>query len=143
MTTTTWALLAAVAPSPTPTEGVLRPGIEETDVSPGLVGFLVTFALVLGCIVLFISMSRHLRRTRQNAEVRGMEVAQNKGIGIQRTTPPPVVPADTGDERHGSDSADRSSTSDGTGGGTAGGPSPDSSPSPSSSPDSGGGGGGA
>src|SRR5690606_24484666 len=49
---TVWTRWGAAVPVPEPSEGVLRPGIEETDVAPGLVGFVVTFVLVIGCLVL-------------------------------------------------------------------------------------------
>lgn len=49
------SLLAAVTPGPTP---VPQP-VEQTG--PGIVGFLVTFALVLVCIPLFLSMTRRIR----------------------------------------------------------------------------------
>jgi len=57
----------AVDPTPTPTPD-LAPGIDPNDVSPGLLGFLATFALVAMVIPLIISMNRHLRRARYRAE---------------------------------------------------------------------------
>lgn len=42
-------------------EDELRPGLEPLDVSPGLLGFVVVFAMVLACIPLFRSMSGKLR----------------------------------------------------------------------------------
>lgn len=47
------------APSPEP---VLREELKETDVAPGLIGFLVTFAVVALVIVLMVSLSRRVRR---------------------------------------------------------------------------------
>lgn len=81
------AALADATPSPDPTGGGLRPGLEETDITPGLVGFLVTFVLAVACVFLFLSLSRHLRTTRRNAEAQGLEIEPRKGIGIQRDTP--------------------------------------------------------
>ncbi|RPF20053.1 hypothetical protein [Myceligenerans xiligouense] len=79
-----WAEFAASAPSPDPTEGVLRPGLEETDITPGLVGFLVTFAVAVACVFLFLSLTRHLRKARRNAEEQGLDVRTREGIEIQR-----------------------------------------------------------
>ena len=50
------ALLAVPTPTPTP-EVVGSPG-------PGVVGFLVTIALVAACIPLFLSMTRKIRGVR-------------------------------------------------------------------------------
>ncbi|MBL0888201.1 hypothetical protein [Myceligenerans indicum] len=82
-----WVRLAAEAPSPGPTEGGLRPGLEDTDISPGLVGFLVTFVVAVACVFLFLSLARHLRKARANAEEQGLEIDKGKGGGgadIQR-----------------------------------------------------------
>jgi hypothetical protein len=51
-----------VAPPPTPA-GELDP----YDVSPGLIGFLVVFAIVLACIPLFRSMTGKLRKVEHRA----------------------------------------------------------------------------
>ena len=37
-------------------------GPDPTSISPGLIGFLATFALVAACILLFLSLVRRLRR---------------------------------------------------------------------------------
>lgn len=58
-------LAAAATPSPSPTTGG---ELDPLDVSPGLLGFLVTFGLVLVCIVLFVSMTRMLRRVGRRSE---------------------------------------------------------------------------
>ena len=39
----------------------VRDGLTEWDVSPGVIGFLVTLALVLACIPLFRSMTGKIR----------------------------------------------------------------------------------
>lgn len=43
-------------------------GVDPNSVTPGLLGFLATFALVLASIVLFVNMSRRLRRMRYREE---------------------------------------------------------------------------
>ena len=112
MIATVWTRWGAAVPVPEPSEGVLRPGIEETDVAPGLVGFVVTFVLVIGCLVLFFSLARHLRTARTNAERQGLEVERAAGIGIRRDTDRPasratdapgVGPQDAEAEDHGPD----------------------------------------
>ena len=50
--------------SPTPTPGELDPN----DVSPGLLGFAVVFAIVLLCIPLFRSMTSKIRRVEHGTD---------------------------------------------------------------------------
>lgn len=87
------ALSFATEPSPAPTEIELRPGLEEWQVSPGLVGFLVTFALAVACVLLFLNMSRHLRQARHNAERAGLPVPKQEVIGVRRDGTVGSVPA--------------------------------------------------
>jgi hypothetical protein len=63
-----WAagVTAETTPSPAPTGGELRPGLEPTDVSPGLPGFLTIFAVALACVALFLSMNKQLRKVRHD-----------------------------------------------------------------------------
>lgn len=57
---------AATEPSDTetitPVENQLRPGLEETDVSPGLPGFLTMFAIAIVVIFIVLNMVKKLRR---------------------------------------------------------------------------------
>ncbi|MFJ3405809.1 hypothetical protein [Promicromonospora sp. NPDC090134] len=78
------ALALAADPSPNPTEGQLRPGLESWQVSPGLVGFLVTFVLALACVLLFLNMSKHLRRAGHNARQQGLPVPEPEVISFSR-----------------------------------------------------------
>ncbi|MEV0894399.1 hypothetical protein [Promicromonospora sp. NPDC050262] len=78
------ALALAADPSPNPTEGQLRPGLEPWQVSPGLVGFLVTFALAVACVLLFLNMSKHLRRAGHNARQQGLPVPEPEVISFSR-----------------------------------------------------------
>jgi hypothetical protein len=70
---------AAVALASGVLSGDVNPqGPDPTNISPGLVGFLATFGLVLAAIALFFSMTRHLRKVdyaRRQAE------AGNNGAG--------------------------------------------------------------
>jgi hypothetical protein len=75
-------LTAAVdpVPSPSPTARVL----EDWEVTPGLAGFLATFGVALAAVLLFLSLSRHLRKADAYARANGIEVPQRKGIGFRR-----------------------------------------------------------
>ena len=79
------AVALTTEPSPNPTEGQLRPGLEAWQVSPGLIGFLVTFALAVACVLLFLNMSKHLRRAGHNARQQGLPIAESEGIAFRRT----------------------------------------------------------
>ena len=68
-----WAAdVVAETVTPSPSDDPLRPELEPTDVSPGLVGFLAIFLVALATVGLFFALSRQLRRMRHNAEVRGI-----------------------------------------------------------------------
>lgn len=43
-------------------------GLDPNSVSPGLIGFLATFGVVVAAILLFVNMSRRLRRLRYREE---------------------------------------------------------------------------
>lgn len=58
-----WLVATAVAPTPTPV-GVLQP----YDVSPGLIGFLVTAAVVVVVIFLMLNMVGRMRRLSRRPE---------------------------------------------------------------------------
>jgi hypothetical protein len=102
------ALLLAAAPSPSPSPAKQ---LDATTVAPGLVGFLVTFAVVIVAIGLFQLMTRSLRRAARNAKAQGLEVTQpgRVGAGVQLPTrkPEPTVPGvlDGGAPFQGEDSA--------------------------------------
>lgn len=80
----TGAIALATEPSPNPTEGRLRPGLEEWQVSPGLIGFVVTFALAVACVLLFLNMSKHLRRAGHNAREQGLAVPAPQVVSFRR-----------------------------------------------------------
>jgi hypothetical protein len=60
------ALATAPAPSPTPS---LRPGLSEDQVTPGLLGFLLTAFIVVLTALLIVDMVRRVRRVRYRAQV--------------------------------------------------------------------------
>jgi hypothetical protein len=58
----------------------------DQSLGPGFLGFIVTFALTVACILLFRSMARHLRKVRHQAasgavdgEADGDVVAHERG----------------------------------------------------------------
>ena len=66
----TIATVAQPSPSPSPTPQSFSP----LEVSPGLAGFIPVFLIALACIVLFLSLTRHLRRvTVRQAELDAAE----------------------------------------------------------------------
>jgi uncharacterized membrane protein YgcG len=134
----TGAIAFATEPSPNPTEGRLRPGLEEWQVSPGLIGFVVTFALALACVLLFLNMSKHLRRAGHNAREQGLPVPAPQVVNFRRSDDD----IRTGDSKPQQDAegSDAPSTPDGSG--TSSGTSGSSSDAGSSSGSSSGGGSG-
>jgi hypothetical protein len=55
---------AAATPSPTPSSGP-----DPNDITPGVIGFLVTFAIAAVVVLLVIDMVRRIRRVRYRAEI--------------------------------------------------------------------------
>jgi hypothetical protein len=115
-----WAagVTAEVTPPPSP-GGELRPGLEPTDVSPGLPGFLTMFAVAIACVVLFLSMNKQLRKVRHS---------ERSGVRAGAAGAPdggaPYGPSSDRDRADGSDdrtAGDAGSGSDGGSGGDAGG----------------------
>ena len=69
----TTASVAQPTPSPSPSPQSFSP----LEVSPGLAGFVPVFLIALACIVLFLSLTRHLRRvTVRQAQVDAAEREQ-------------------------------------------------------------------
>jgi hypothetical protein len=87
--------LAEAVPSPSPTSRVP----DELEVTPGLEGFLVTFAVAAAAVLLFLSLTRHLRRARHNAIELGLPVDEPRrhrpdGEGPASVQSPDVGPVD-------------------------------------------------
>ncbi|MCG7286016.1 hypothetical protein MHY85_08515 [Cellulomonas sp. ACRRI] len=76
------AVAAAVDPSPSPSSIEIPP---EDQTSPGLLGFLVTFAAAAAVILLGFSMVRHLRVVDRNAR-RLREAEEGTSAGAAGTS---------------------------------------------------------
>jgi hypothetical protein len=79
------SVAAAVRPSPSPSSIEIPP---EDQTSPGLLGFLVTFAAAAAVILLAFSMVRHLRVVDRNA--RRLREAQETGAPAAGDDTPPA-----------------------------------------------------
>ncbi|MCC3295241.1 hypothetical protein LJ756_11460 [Arthrobacter sp. zg-Y411] len=56
-----YSLALAVTPAP---DSTLAPGVDEKDVTPGLLGFIFTLVLALAIIFLIRDMTKRIRRVR-------------------------------------------------------------------------------
>lgn len=74
------SVLADPVPSPSPSTQVP----DDLEVTPGLAGFLATFAVAVACVLLFLSLTRHLRRARHNAEERGLPIDERRTVRERR-----------------------------------------------------------
>lgn len=96
------SLLIALAttPAPTPTPS-LRPGLSEDQVSPGLLGFLLTAFIVVLTALLIVDMVRRIRRVRYRAQVEAERAdAEDAGIpGAALSADGSALPADGGVSR--------------------------------------------
>lgn len=61
-------LVLATTPAPSPTPS-LRPGLSQDQVTPGLLGFLLTAFIVVLTALLIVDMVRRIRRVRYRAQV--------------------------------------------------------------------------
>lgn len=89
------AVAGAVSPSPSPSSIEIPP---EDQTSPGLLGFLVTFAAAAAVILLAFSMVRHLRVVDRNAR-RLREAEEAAGTGAPGGPAAGDAPATDGPER--------------------------------------------
>ena len=85
-------LLIALATAPAPSPS-LRPGLSEDQVSPGLLGFLLTAFIVVLTALLIVDMVRRIRRVRYRAQVEAELVAAEEA-SEEAGSPAGVFPAD-------------------------------------------------
>ncbi|MFF0989101.1 hypothetical protein [Kocuria nitroreducens] len=71
------ALLPAMAPNPID-EGTLRPGLDPSQVTPGMLGFLMTLLLAVAVIFLVRDFNRRNRRLRYRAEYAERRTAEQR-----------------------------------------------------------------
>jgi hypothetical protein len=69
-----------LAATPTPT-----PGFDQTTVTPGVAGFLITFGVAAVVLLLALDMTRRIRRTRYREEIRSKLEAERDGRPIPGT----------------------------------------------------------
>lgn len=74
------ALLPAMAPNPID-EGTLRPGLDPSQVTPGVLGFLMTLLLAVAVIFLVRDFNRRNRRLRYRAEYAERRAAEERAGG--------------------------------------------------------------
>ncbi|WP_243696172.1 hypothetical protein [Labedella phragmitis] len=104
LTTTTavgWGLAALAEVTPTPS-----PASYDTDqVTPGVVGFVVTFALAILVILLVLDMVRRVRRVNYRAQIaeeldaEERELAESEAGGHDPLAPPTAGAPDDSDRR--------------------------------------------
>ena len=76
----------ATSPAPTPTPS-LRPGLSEDQVTPGLLGFLLTAFIVVLTALLIVDMVRRIRRVRYRAQVEAERAAAGEAGTADGTIP--------------------------------------------------------
>ena len=80
------ALLPAMAPNPID-EGTLRPGLDPSQVTPGVAGFLMSLVLAVAVILLVLDFNRRNRRMRYRAEYAERRAAEEQVGGYTREAP--------------------------------------------------------
>ena len=87
----------ATSPAPTPTPS-LRPGLSEDQVTPGLLGFLLTAFIVVLTALLIVDMVRRIRRVRYRAQVEAERMAAGEAgtsaVGTEFRADGPGYPAE-------------------------------------------------
>jgi hypothetical protein len=76
-------LIIALATSPAPSPS-LRPGLSQDQVTPGLLGFLLTAFIVVLTALLIVDMVRRIRRVRYRAQVEEERQAAAEAADIAR-----------------------------------------------------------
>ena len=104
------ALATSPAPAPSPS---LRPGLSQDQVTPGLLGFLLTAFIVVLTALLIVDMVRRIRRVRYRAQVeeeRAAAEAALSGSSAQPRGSRPAGPDTLGQDPQGQDSAGAAGT---------------------------------
>jgi hypothetical protein len=90
------ALATTPAPAPSPS---LRPGLSQDQVTPGLLGFLLTAFIVLLTALLIVDMVRRIRRVRYRAQVEEERAAAAEAALNDTNGPASPNPGDPNPER--------------------------------------------
>ncbi|AUZ34006.1 hypothetical protein C3B78_05745 [Arthrobacter sp. PGP41] len=75
-------LSLATTPTPLPTP-TLREGISEDQVTPGLLGFIMTAFFVIATALLIVDMVRRIRRVRYRAQVEEDRIAAAAAADVE------------------------------------------------------------
>ncbi|XAS67980.1 hypothetical protein V3C33_01215 [Micrococcaceae bacterium Sec5.7] len=75
-------LALATTPTPNPTPS-LRPGVSQDQVTPGLLGFLLTAFIVVLTALLIVDMVRRIRRVRYRAQVEEERMAAAEAADME------------------------------------------------------------
>lgn len=75
-------LSLATTPTPLPTP-TLRDGISEDQVTPGLLGFIMTAFFVVATALLIVDMVRRIRRVRYRAQVEEERLAAAAAADVE------------------------------------------------------------
>lgn len=105
-------LRLATTPTPLPTP-TLREGISEDQVTPGLLGFIMTAFFVVATALLIVDMVRRIRRVRYRAQVEEERLAATAAADV-----------DAADVQDGRDGGTPPGVPDSNGNGTGGHPQP-------------------
>lgn len=62
-------LILIAATTPAPVLPTLRPGLSEDQITPGLLGFIITFSIVIVMFFLIRDMTKRVRRVRYREQV--------------------------------------------------------------------------
>lgn len=96
-------LSLATTPTPLPTP-TLREGISEDQVTPGLLGFIMTAFFVVATALLIVDMVRRIRRVRYRAQVEEERMAAAAAADVEAAdaqegldSPPAAAPDSNGD----------------------------------------------
>jgi len=88
-----------VTPSPSPTFGAYTG--DEDLITPGVIGFAITFLVALATVFLLVDMNRRVRRTRYTQEIRqkleaeaAEAAAEDAASGGPGSDAPPTTPRD-------------------------------------------------
>lgn len=102
-------LLAATDPA-IPTQPGLRPGLTEDQITPGFLGFIITFAIVVVMFFLIRDMTKRIRRVRYRDQVDEGRMggshgpaADHMGIPIRKDDAGTSVPARSPEQGSGDD----------------------------------------